>query len=204
MDALPHSNMFALLASEELPIVHCIYNHKIDSVSSRHAPQVPPIVPLAAHPVEVDVKLDGAMGGGGEKASPGWAAAEERVLGDCAMSANRRPATMPAHGRVMTHPITAHAGLVSAHDAILKEKKQKEKHRGANALVHATMRQLTASSRPVHRPTPTVAPVMQCVVLTAAPTEEAHSTVVNAASSMENPRLGEWYVMLLPRERITL
>jgi hypothetical protein len=33
---------------------------------------------------------------------------------------------------------------------------------------------------------------------------EAQSTVVSAPSSMQKPRLGEWYVMLLPSERITL
>jgi hypothetical protein len=54
------------------------------------------------------------------------------------------------------------------------------------------MIQLTQRRSPPHSPTPTVAPVMQCVVDTGLPCWLAYSTVVSAPSSMAKPRDGEW------------
>lgn len=86
------------------------------------------------------------------------------ALGEWATSANRSPETAPAKGSVKSHP----------------------------KVVHATILQFTARTSPAQSPTPTVAPQMQCVVETDVPVADAQSTVVRAASSIENPREGEW------------
>ena len=58
--------------------------------------------------------------------------------------------------------------------------------------------QLTASMLPLHIPTATVAPEMQCVVDTGIPTFEATMTVNMAPSSMQKPRDGDVRVSRLP------
>lgn len=58
--------------------------------------------------------------------------------------------------------------------------------------------QLTALKEPLHRPTPTVAPVMHIEVETGSEYCEKTRTVIAAPISIEDPRLGEWYVILLP------
>jgi hypothetical protein len=58
--------------------------------------------------------------------------------------------------------------------------------------------QLTALRVPLHRPTPTVAPVIHIDVETGRENWEKRRTVIAAPISMLLPRLGEWYVILLP------
>lgn len=57
---------------------------------------------------------------------------------------------------------------------------------------------LTAFKVPLQRPTPTVAPVMHIEVETGREYCEKRRTVMAAPISMEQPLLGEWYVILLP------
>lgn len=66
------------------------------------------------------------------------------------------------------------------------------------------MRQLMAFHVPEQKPTPTVAPVMHCVVEMGSPSLVAMMTVMAAPNSMENPRLGECRVRRLPNWRIIL
>ena len=61
--------------------------------------------------------------------------------------------------------------------------------------------QLTALKVPLQRPTPTVAPVMHMDVDTGRAYCEKMRMVMAAPNSMEEPRLGEWYVSLLPMTR---
>ena len=56
---------------------------------------------------------------------------------------------------------------------------------------HARSFQLRAPNFPLHKPTPAVAPVIQCVVDTGRPILEAVSTVSDVPNSIENPRDGE-------------
>lgn len=56
----------------------------------------------------------------------------------------------------------------------------------------------TAFRVPLQRPTPTVAPVMHMDVDTGSLYCEKTRTVTAAPISMEQPRLGLWYVILLP------
>lgn len=58
--------------------------------------------------------------------------------------------------------------------------------------------QLTALKVPLQRPTPTVAPVMHMEVETGSLYCEKIKMVTAAPISMEEPRDGEWYVILLP------
>ena len=51
---------------------------------------------------------------------------------------------------------------------------------------------LTALKEPLHRPTPTVAPVMHIEVETGREYWEKTRTVIAAPISIEEPRLGEW------------
>lgn len=51
--------------------------------------------------------------------------------------------------------------------------------------------QLAPRKSPLHRPTPKVAPVMDCVVGGGIPRYEAKKTVMEALNSMEKPREGE-------------
>lgn len=61
------------------------------------------------------------------------------------------------------------------------------------AMTRSVIRcQLTAFTVPLHRPTPTVAPVMHMDVETGRENCENRSTVMAAPSSMDVPRLGEW------------
>ena len=57
---------------------------------------------------------------------------------------------------------------------------------------------LTAFKVPLQRPTPTVAPVIHMDVDTGSENWENVRTVMAAPISMEEPLLGEWYVILLP------
>lgn len=66
------------------------------------------------------------------------------------------------------------------------------------------MRQLIVRQVPLHRPTPTVAPVMHCVVLTGSASLVAMIIVTAAPSSMEKPRAGECRVILFPSARMML
>lgn len=67
-----------------------------------------------------------------------------------------------------------------------------------------TGRQLTALREPLQRPTPMVAPTMQCVEETGRPRKEAVMMARATPSSMQKPREGEWSVSLLPMLRSTL
>ena len=58
--------------------------------------------------------------------------------------------------------------------------------------------QLTALKVPLQSPTPTVAPVIHMEVETGREYCEKTRTVMAAPISMEEPLLGEWYVILLP------
>ena len=58
--------------------------------------------------------------------------------------------------------------------------------------------QLTALKVPLQSPTPTVAPVIHMEVETGREYCEKTRTVMAAPISMEDPLLGEWYVILLP------
>jgi hypothetical protein len=58
--------------------------------------------------------------------------------------------------------------------------------------------QLTALNEPLQRPTPTVAPVIHIEVDTGSLYWEKMRMVMAAPISMEDPRDGEWYVILLP------
>ena len=83
----------------------------------------------------------------------------------------------------MTHPPTSPAmGMVMIHEKTSKP----------------TRCQFTALKVPLQRPTPTVAPVMHIDVETGSEYWEKMRTVMAAPISMEEPRLGEWYVILLP------
>lgn len=66
------------------------------------------------------------------------------------------------------------------------------------------MRQLIVLQVPLHRPTPTVAPVMHCVVLTGSASLVAMMIVTAAPSSIEKPRAGECRVILFPSARMML
>jgi hypothetical protein len=57
--------------------------------------------------------------------------------------------------------------------------------------IHATILQLIVRQSPLQRPTPTVAPVMHCVVETGSFNRVARITVMALPSSIENPRDGE-------------
>ena len=57
---------------------------------------------------------------------------------------------------------------------------------------------LTALNVPLQSPTPTVATVMHIDVDTGSENWENTSTVMAAPISIEQPLLGEWYVILLP------
>src|SRR3954449_8031977 len=57
--------------------------------------------------------------------------------------------------------------------------------------------QRTAESR-CAAPTPTIAPVIVCVVLTGTPSREAISTVIPPAVSAQNPPKGRSFVILVP------
>jgi hypothetical protein len=67
----------------------------------------------------------------------------------------------------------------------------------------ATCFQLTARTSKLHSATPIVAPVRHCVVDTGNASLDARSTVIAAPSSIEKPRVGETWVILLPNERMT-
>lgn len=82
----------------------------------------------------------------------------------------RMPPSVPAMGIVAIHAITS----------------------------RPTRWKLTALSVPLHRPTPTVAPVIHMDVDTGRENCEKTRTVTAAPISIEQPRLGEWYVILLP------
>ena len=58
--------------------------------------------------------------------------------------------------------------------------------------------QFTALYVPLHRPTPTVAPVIHMEVDTGSLYCEKIKMVMAAPISIEDPREGEWYVILLP------
>lgn len=64
---------------------------------------------------------------------------------------------------------------------------------------HKTILQLIDRASKFINPTPTVAPVITCVVETGIPANDAVTTVSAAPSSMQNPRDGEWYVILFPK-----
>merc|ERR1711963_181249 len=64
--------------------------------------------------------------------------------------------------------------------------------------------QLTALKVPLQRPTPTVAPVIHMDVETGRAYCEKSRTVIAAPISMEQPRDGEWYVILFPMTIIIL
>lgn len=76
-------------------------------------------------------------------------------------------------------------------------------------MIHAITRRptrwkLTALIVPLQSPTPTVAPVMHIEVDTGSLNCEKRRTVIAAPISMEDPRLGLWYVILLPMTVIRL
>lgn len=60
-------------------------------------------------------------------------------------------------------------------------------------------RQLIERRSPLQSATPMVEPVMHMVVETGRPYCDARMTVIEAPSSIEKPRDGEWSVILLPR-----
>ena len=60
-------------------------------------------------------------------------------------------------------------------------------------------RQLIERRSPLQSATPMVEPVMHMVVETGRPYCDARMTVIEAPSSIEKPREGEWSVILLPR-----
>ena len=70
--------------------------------------------------------------------------------------------------------------------------------------IHPIARQLVARQSPLHNETPMVAPTMHMVVETGIPYWAARMTVIEAASSIEKPRDGEWRVIRLPRTRMML
>jgi len=70
--------------------------------------------------------------------------------------------------------------------------------------IQASIFQLSALVSPLHNPTATVAPVIHCVVEIGMANWEASTTVMEAPSSIENPRDGECSVKRLPRTRIML
>ena len=64
--------------------------------------------------------------------------------------------------------------------------------------------QFVARQSPLHSETPMVEPTMHMVVETGIPYCAARITVIEAESSIENPRDGEWRVIRLPRTRMML
>ena len=60
------------------------------------------------------------------------------------------------------------------------------------------------ADKPLANPTPRTAPTNVCVVEMGRPVPEARTTVVAAANSAANPRLGVSSVMFLPIVSITL
>ena len=72
------------------------------------------------------------------------------------------------------------------------------------AYIQIIILQLIARHVPEHNPTPTVAPVMHCVVLIGSDNLVAKITVTADPSSMLNPRDGLWRVKRLPRLRMML
>jgi hypothetical protein len=88
----------------------------------------------------------------------------------------KHPAMIPASGNVMIQP----------------------------AYIQATILQLIARHVPEHKPTPTVAPVMHCVVLIGNANRVANMTVIAEPSSMLNPRDGLCRVKRFPRLRMIL
>jgi hypothetical protein len=88
----------------------------------------------------------------------------------------RQPEMMSAHGSVMNQPM----------------------------YIHATILQLIVLHVLLQSPKPTVAPVIRRVVLTGSANFVARIIVPAALSSIENPRLGECSVILLPSARIML
>src|SRR6266498_429982 len=78
-------------------------------------------------------------------------------------------------------PTTADAGMVKIHAATMRR----------------AIPQRTADNRVV-APTPTIAPVMVCVVLTGIPASEAENRVIAPAVSAQNPPTGLSFVIREP------
>jgi len=91
------------------------------------------------------------------------AVAANPIFGAFATKAKISPAVHPAIGRVSTH---------------------EKKHQANNF-------QFKALILPLQRPTPAVAPVIQCVVEIGKPSFDAVNTVREVPNSMEKPRDGE-------------